>query len=223
MEGPIELDPPWNMVVCGAGRAGKTVFVKTLLTNLSDLQPTPFSRIIYCYSTWQPLYAEMERDVPLVEFHRGVCHDHVDALENATDEQVKEMVSTLIVLDDMLTSAVKAHKAIASLFTRLRHTNTSVIYITQDIFHDSKNLRSASRSAAIIVLFNNPRDKTIVRTLNTQMFPEKPRFLQDAQRQVLELDRYGYLFIQLLPTVPEELRVTWDIFSLDHVSCFLPI
>ena len=66
-------------------------------------------------------------------------------------------------------------KRISQLFTRGRHGNLSVIYLTQNLFH--KNQREISLNSDYMVIFKNPRNKTQFRNLAKQFMPRKYKFL----------------------------------------------
>ena len=92
------------------------------------------SRIIWCYGQWQPLYFDMVRTMPGIEFNEGIPKgvdkpDYLDVSQR-----------NLIVLDDLMAQSGK-EKSIADLFTRgIHHRNLSVIYIGQNIFHQISNI-----------------------------------------------------------------------------------
>ena len=68
-----------------------------------------------------------------------------------------KQINNVIILDDMMDEATE-DKRISNLFTRGRHDNLSVIFLTQNLFH--KNQREISLNSDYMVIFKNPRDRT---------------------------------------------------------------
>ena len=68
---------------------------------------------------------------------------------------------------------------IAKLFTKKsHHGNLSVIYIVQNLFHQSKDHRIISLNASYIVLTKNVRDASQVIQLAKQIYPHNVKYLQ---------------------------------------------
>jgi hypothetical protein len=67
---------------------------------------------------------------------------------------------------------------LANFFTQgSHHRNLTVIYIVQDLFHQSRVMRTVSLNSHYLVLFKNPRDKLQIRNLVTQMHSNDAKFL----------------------------------------------
>ena len=149
VNGVAVLQHPFTCIVAGCTQSGKTVWVKTLLENVQKtISPTP-QRIIWCYGQWQPLYFDMMRTMPGIEFNEGIPDDIDDP------DYLDVSQRNLIVLDDLMAQSGK-EKRIADLFTRgSHHRNLSVIYIVQNIFHQGKEMRNISLNAHYIVLFKS--------------------------------------------------------------------
>ena len=103
----------------------------------------------------------------------------------------------------------KALDTIVEWFTRkAHHRNTSVIYITQNLFERAKQYRTISLNAHYLVLFKNPRDKSQVSNLSRQLdIPGLNHAYQDATNQL-----HGYLLIDLTAAIPDTLRLRADLF-----------
>lgn len=86
-----------------------------------------------------------------------------------------------------------------------------MLFLTQNIFHNSKHTRTMSLNSHYIVLFKNPRDVGQVGVLGRQMF-QNGKFLADAFRDATSRP-YGYLLIDLKPNTDEQLRVRTNIFA----------
>ena len=121
----------------------------------------------------------------------------------------------LIVIDDMMN---QPDQRVVDLFTKgCHHCNVSVFYITQIIFHQGKGQRDISLNAQYLVCFKNPRDKAQIRHLAQQIWPENPRFLQEAFTDATS-EPHGYLLMDLKQDTPDEFRFRSKIFPSDDVN-----
>jgi len=101
---------------------------------------------------------------------------------------------------------------VSQIFTReSHHKNISAVYLTQNIFHKSKQNRTMSLNAHYLVLFKNVRDATQISHLAAQMYPGKSKFLIDAYRDATSAP-FTYLFIDLKPDTDDKIRVRSNIF-----------
>ena len=96
--GPFEFEHPFSMVVSGPSGCGKTVWMKQLL--LSDAIRPPPQRILWCYGQWQPLYDDLRREIPGIEFINGIPAELGQPDFTDTGER------NLIVFDDLMSDAM---------------------------------------------------------------------------------------------------------------------
>jgi len=131
----------------------------------------------------------------------------------------------MVVLDDQMENEnahSKGGSSIAKFFTQgSHHRNLTVVYIVQNLFHQSKAMRTISLNSQYVVLYKNPRDKQQIECLGRQMFPNNPRFLtasfEDATKKP-----YGYLVIDLRPETPESYRIRTDVFDSSGQTVYVP-
>ena len=103
---------------------------------------------------------------------------------------------------------------IAKLFTKKSHGNLSVIYIVQNLFHQSKDHRTISLNASYIALTKNVRDA---------IYPNNVKFFQQAEiYQIATAEPFSYLFIDLTATCPDETRLRSGIFPTDKHYVYVP-
>jgi hypothetical protein len=69
-----------------------------------------------------------------------------------------------------------------------------------------------SLNSQYLVLFKNPRDQQQVSVLARQMYPRRFQYFMDEYQAATERP-YGYLFIDLKQTTPEDLRLRTNIFQ----------
>ena len=134
----ILFQHPCNIFITGPSGCGKTEFVHKLIDYRKDLFNIVFERVVWCYKEWQQTYSLMQEkfnsQFELIKFVEGIPMD---------ENEIVSVVSVphLIVFDDML--GEKDEEKIKLWFTRKgHHRNASVIYITQNMFQQSKSSRT---------------------------------------------------------------------------------
>ena len=171
MEFPVlKLEVPYTMLVSGQTGSGKSWFVRKLLQNQEAMHDKPFERIIYCYGVDQPLYREIQQEVPMVEFSLGLPEDL--GLDGR---------NTLLCLDDLMLE-LQSSKKLASFFTRMRHENLSTIFIVQNLFFKSTLATTINRNSQYMAIFPNMRDSFMISVLGRQIYPTEKDFIVTAFR-----------------------------------------
>ena len=100
-------------------------------------------------------------------------------------------------------------------------TNPITIY-ERKIFHHGKYSQDVSLNIEYFILFKNVQDKTQIRTLASQMFPNNTKFLlnyfEDATNQP-----YSYLFLDLKSDTPGKIRIRCNILNnYNKIIVYLP-
>ena len=172
---------------------------------------SPPEDIKYFYSKYQETFAEIESLVPNIQFIEGV--------PDAIFDSINPKTRNLYIFDDMMG---ERDSVIAKLFTKKsHHGNLSVIYIVQNLFHQSKDHRTISLNASYLVLTKNVRDASQVIHLAKQIYPNNVKFFQQAY-QMATAEPFSYLFIDLTPTCPDETRLRSGIFPNDKHYVYVP-
>ena len=123
----------------------------------------------------------------------------------------------LIIVDDLMSESPSGC-VIANLFTKgSHHNNLSVIFVTQNIFHQGKGMREISLNTHYMVIFRNPRDRAQIQHLSRQVCPDEPRFLQEAYHDATSKP-YGYLLLDLKQETPDNCRYRTSIFPDDEYT-----
>ena len=148
----IQFHHPFRLICTGSSGVGKTYFVKNFLDSIDKIVDVHFDSIIYCYSEDQPLYNEMKENNPSIIWVKGLTDDINDFLSNPSENK-------LLIIDDQMAEAAAA-SVLLSLFTKKsHHSNTSIIFITQNLFFQGKHHRTISLNASCFCIFKNPRDQ----------------------------------------------------------------
>ena len=126
------MDPRWQhpftCIVAGPTGCGKTTFVARLLRNASEMIDPPPERVTWYYGEWQAAYKNL--DIPNMSMEEGLptSFDNDDGKRG------------LVVLDDLMT---ETDERVTNLFTKKsHHSNTSVIYLVQNLFSKNKESRT---------------------------------------------------------------------------------
>ena len=192
------------MIIAGPSMSGKSTFLKNILSMKKLMFNVTFNKIIWCYAE-----NNAKPNIPGVIFHRGM-------LTNYSNEKNEKI---LIILDDLMSDAYNS--SVSELFTKgSHHRNTSVILVTQNLFHQTSQSRNISLNAKYIILFKNPRDKQQFSHLARQIYPENSRELMRVYNEVMQTP-HAYFIIDLTQDCNELLRFRTDIFNKNYLSvCF---
>ena len=184
------MDPRWKhpftCIVAGPPGCGKTTFVARLLRNAPYMiNPAP-EHVTWYYGEWQSAYYNLV--IPNLRLEQG--------LSTAFDTGKRNIE----VLDDFM---AETDGRVTNHFTKKsHHSNTSVIYLVQNLFPKHKESRTISLNAQYMVVFKNPCDASQVTHLAKQMYPVRVKFVQEAFKDATSVP-YGYRHVDLKQNTPE--------------------
>ena len=142
-------------------------------------------RVTWYYGEWQSAYENL--DIPNLQLQEG--------LPTSFDAGKRNVV----VLDDLM---AETDGRVTDLFTKKsHHSNTSVIYLVQNIFARNKESRTISLNTQYMVVFKNPRDASQITNLAKQMYPGRVKFIQETFADATSTP-YGYLLVDLKQDTP---------------------
>lgn len=189
---------PFTCVISGPTGSGKSVFVQRILKYAKTVISPPPEKILYCYGAYQDTFSKTEG----VEFKEGL----------PSLDDFDERTHSLVIIDDLMH---ETNIVVSKLFTKgSHHTNTSVIYITQNIFNQNKENRNIALNTQYLVLFKNVRDKSQIMHIARQMYPTGSKHMIEAYTDATN-EPYSYLFIDLKPNVDDKHRLKACIFPDD--------
>lgn len=196
----VTLKHPFSMLVAGGRGSGKTVFTKRLIqSDFIDQRP---QHIVWCYAKHQPeLYAELSK-MNNVHYVEGI----------PSQLEFDRSLRNLIIFDDLM-KEIESDSRVEQLFTRGRHDNLSVIYLTQNLFLAKQ--RSISLNSDYMVIFKNARDQSQFMHLAKQVMPNNAKHLLQVYQEATQKP-HAYLFLDLRPATPDQYRVRSNI--LDSVQ-----
>ena len=98
----------------------------------------------------------------------------------------------VIVLDILLQKA-SASNDIVDLFCVLSsHMYYTVLFLVQNLFGDSKRLRTISLNSHYFIIFKNPRHQQQVQILGSQIVPKQTDFFMSSYMKAVSSRSYGY-------------------------------
>lgn len=203
VEKNLLLKHPFTMLVAGSTGSGKTRLVREIL-NYYDKMSTvnrPID-VLWCYGIYQELYrTPLDNPDVTVKYHEGFPESGEGC--------------DVLVLDDMQ-SAAGNDARLSDLFTRYsHHKNVSVIFVVQNLFLQSKEMRNVSLNSHYLLLLSSRRDRNQIARLASQMYPGETAHFMSAYKSALSKE-FGYLMVDLTPTTKEEFRLRTNIIPTQY-------
>ena len=188
-----------RIIIAGYSNSGKSVMCQKLITMYHE----KFHTILYYGESEHPLQSHT-----IISRKMKVNREILNPFEYA-DNMTKDS-GILYILDDCFIEACDS-KFVTEAFTAGRHSNISVIFITQNVFHSGKFSRSISLNCSHYILMRN-RDMGQIETLGRQFFGRsKGSDFTEIYKRALSYNKYGYLLVDLSPNTPEELQLRTNI------------
>lgn len=186
---------PARVIIAGFSNSGKSTLTKFLI----EKYESKFSHIIYCGTEVHPL-SNHPTIKNKISFHKGI----VDPLKDV-DEREKSH-SILYVLDDLFVESV-SNPHVVNSFTRGRHFNLSVVFVTQNMFYSGKHARNIAINASHYIL-HRTRDISQVETLGRQIYGrEQGKNFMAVYKEAVLKRPFGYLLVDLALNTPQELQL----------------
>src|SRR5207253_78107 len=139
---------PSNIIIAGASQSGKTSLLGQMLLNGDKMFSRPFDRIVWCYSQWQPAYAELGKQLPQIEWVEGLPRELYDSFS--------PKYNNLLIADDLMGND---DALISKIFTKgSHHLNLTIVYLLQNLFVQGKECRNISLNAHYLIIFKNLRE-----------------------------------------------------------------
>jgi len=199
-EEQLMLKHPFSMVVAGPRRSGKTEFTKKLILESEQKIDIKIDKFVWYFANEQ---SELTKELS----HKVIFQKELP--EHNLEQEFFGNENVLVVIDHLMEESNKRDD-IKSLFTRGRHLNVSVIFLTQNLFHRGKNNRDVSLNTDYMVLFKNPRDVTIVSNLAKQM--DNTKFMKWAYNDATR-EPFSYLLIDMRSDTDDRLRFRAKFFD----------
>ena len=196
--------------IVGPSGSGKTHFVCKLLQSKNKFK-----------HKFTQIYWHQGGDGEAGETRSEFCKLKNIKVINGFDENWSNRLKKgdVIVIDDLYQEANK-QEDFNNLFTKIaRHRGVTVIFITQNLFHQGGNHRTRNLNVHYLVLFKNPRDQTVIDFVARQAFPHDKNFLIASFHDATNKP-HGYLFLDFTQDTPDDLRVCTDIFNSNGITYY---
>ena len=191
---------PFTCMLAGPTSSGKTVLMRRILRNydktihFKEEIPVPL-RVMWAYGQWQSIYNQ-KLDKCTVKYIDGL----------PSEEEILTFNPHIIIIDDLMTE-LGNNKNLAALFTKgSHHMGISIVFITQNIYHQGTQMRTISLNCHYMLLMKNPKDKRQIITLASQLYPNQGSFFIDAYEAATK-NQYGYIRVDHTQDTPELYRV----------------
>lgn len=196
--------------IVGPSGSGKTHFVSKLLQNENKFE-SKFNKIYWHQG------GDGEAGLTNFEMKKLKNIKIINGFDENWSSRLKK--NDVIVIDDLYQEANK-EADFNNLFTKIaRHREVTVIFITQNLFHQGGNHRTRNLNVHYLAIFKNPRDQTVIDFLARQAYPNDRLYLIDAYRDATK-NPHGYVFLDFTQDCPDDLRVCTDIFNNNGITYY---
>ena len=212
----LRLDNGSVIQVVGPSGCGKTHWVCTLLQHSKLHFQRPVGRIYWLMGSDEGEKGETQKVLQTLN-NLKIVPGFVQGWKSLPKR------GDAIVIDDLYAESTK-EQDFNNLFTKVaRHRGVTVIFITQNLFHQGGQHRTRNLNVHYLVLFKNPRDCTAIDFIARQAFPNNRQFLLSAYEDATDDRPHGYIFIDFTQKCPEFLRVRSDIFNPKGMTVYKQI
>lgn len=213
IEMTLQWQHPFTSIIAGPTSCGKSFFVTKFLEHLKSLVDSEIIEIVWCFGESQPLHNQLKDGLgKTIKFHEGIPDLNDIAPESYPPAR-------LVIIDDLMR---ESNGSVVDIFSKgSHHRNLSIIFITQNVFHQGKGSRDMSLNAHYIVLFKNPRDKSQIFHFARQVCPENSRFVLEAFLDATSKP-HSYLLFDMKQSTPEAFRFRSDIFPGEENTVYVP-
>ena len=209
----MELSNNAVFQIVGPSGSGKTHFVCKLLQNETFFKEN-FNKIYWHQG------GDGESGLTDKERCKLTRIKYINGFDQNWSKRLKS--GDVIVIDDLYQEANK-EADFNNLFTKIaRHREVTVIFITQNLFHQGGQHRTRNLNVHYLVLFKNPRDQTVIDFVARQAYPHDKKYLVDAFHDATK-NAHGYIFIDFTQQCPDDERVKTDIFNQRGITVYKQI
>ena len=185
---------PTTILVAGSTGSGKTHLTCELVRKKHIVFSNTPHVVILMYKEMQPAYTKLKNEGFIDLFHEGQP-ENMEALKSLLREYPPD-ARKLLILDDLM---METGELVSELFTRIsHHMNTSVIYLTQNLFFQKKGFRDISLNAHYLILMKNARDQSQISTLAKQIKPHYSSFITKVYANATK-EKHSYLLLDCHP------------------------
>ena len=206
---------PATHLMVGPPSSGKTFRTARILEAKNTLiqDGEKIKNIVFCYSVWQPTYAELDKKkvvtrwvnkLPTLEEYRNLVN------------QYKDQGGSIVVIDDFMGGLTKDLVEIVTVESR--HNNTSTFILYQSLFPSNPLGRQISLNVKYIHAHKNPRENAQFAFMARQINPGDYKWIVEAYHEATRMP-YSSFVIDLMQETPEVLRFRSHILPQEAPMC----
>lgn len=191
----IRFQHPFSAIVAGSSGTGKTVLTRSLLSDFKQTTNIRKDRlkVLWCHGQAQDLHQEAVPGIDITYANEFVYE--------FGDER-----PDVVVYDDLM-SEIAGNKALTDVFTKKRHhEGVSVIFIVQNLFFQTKEMRTISLNCMYFILMKNPRDRLQVMNLGRQIFPHSMDYFMKTVDDAFR-DPFSHLIVDMTSACDDSIRL----------------
>ena len=187
------------MTACGPSQCGKSYFIAKLIKNHDELIHPRIDKLLYLYSADQPNYDDIKKHIrdnahtsTLQTYEFLDCSKGIPSIDEIKTKLGK---ATLLVLDDLMLIATANSTNLTNLNNIAsrdsHHSNTSVIFVCQNLNFGSGKLRNCRVNSQYHVMF-----KSLTDSRDIEMVANNKKICQGVLHRILNdigKKQYPYL------------------------------
>ena len=196
---------------------GKSSFVFELLKHADGAFIKPIKAIYYCYSVDQPLFTEMKKAIPNINFYKSL--PKASELESWNEIEPRDKV---LVIDDMMSESAKSTE-IRDIYCKFAH-HYRFLFVSSFPKTRFALVKKAARSVSIptISFCSGTSDLLSTKILGRQIFGKRQikYFLNSFERAISQKNRC--LLVDLSPHSDPTYKLRTNILPGQLMTVYLP-
>ena len=156
--------------------------------------------VVFCYSTWQPLYTQLEREGVVTKWLKKLPSNE-EFVELVGD--YKDQGGSIVIVDDHMGNI--GPELVEIVTVTARHTNTSLFLLFQSLFPSNPLARQISLNVKYFHIHKNPRENAQLQYLARQLRPDDYKWIDKAYHKATEKP-FSCFLIDLYQETKERLR-----------------
>ena len=213
--------------MCGPTQCGKTALIKDIIRNIDRvIIPTP-DKLVYLYTADQTNYDDIKQiirtNAPTSKLKTFEFIDCNQGIPSIKELRTKLGDATLLVLDDLMVVAASNSKNVENLNNIVsrdsHHTNTSVIFVCQNLNFGNGKLRNARVNSQYHIMFNNLSDHRDIEMIATNKKIKLDK-IHNVLNDVTKKSRYGYVLFDGSPRSYGNTRVRTGMLPQDKTIVY---
>ena len=215
------LKTPFNMIIAGPTKAGKSTLVGKMVNPLNGLFDREFDYVLIFTGTSsdnsnlvEDVHRNYGKNCCVFDniFSRVSCTQFPKFLDSLLENRARDGFHGLLIFDDLMVELGEAG-VLVPLFTKMSsHHQISNLFTTQNLFHHQKRQTDGMtlyRNASYITIFNTPLDQTtasiVAQRLDGKGFVSTANMIKSTYR------KYRYIFIDGTQCAPSSLQFRTDL------------